>query len=294
LFNAVLFDVCPMAGVGVTARQSAEGKKAYAPIAKDYDMERNGLVDRPARHAFGTFSGSCTLDLKSSLQEKRVPVSRTRKPSKKKNNLAPSSKEARQKIRRWSFVVEVTKDDTVKTFQPPALTIGNMTSACAAADTILKDIASLDQFKDCKVVVNPKAEETVSLTILNQINGLNEQSRLLTFALKRAVTDVVNLLHPEYLENPDISEEGLAKTANEITERLGKYVMEEQQAMRHQQMIDAGIDPDQVLTNELPVEEIPADFQMVPVSETASVEEAPAEQVSTDPFPDGEFGKEAA
>ena len=120
-----------------------------------------------------------------------MPVSRTRKPSKKKNSLAPSSKEARQKIRRWSFVVEVTRGDTVKTFQPPALTIGNMTSARAAADTILNDIASLDQFKDCKVVVNPKAEETVSLTILNQINGLNEQSRLLTFALKRAVTDVV-------------------------------------------------------------------------------------------------------
>ena len=41
------------------------------------------------------------------------------------------------------------------------------------------------------MVVKPRAEETVSLTILNQINGLNEQSRLLTFALKRAVTDVV-------------------------------------------------------------------------------------------------------
>jgi hypothetical protein len=233
--------------------------------------------------------------LKSQLQENRVPVSRTRKPSKKKNTLAPSSKEARQKIRRWSFVVEVTKGDTIKTFQPPALTIGNMTSARAAADTILNDIASLDQFKDCKVVVNPKAEETVSLTILNQINGLNEQSRLLTFALKRAVTDVVKLeTSAPSFESEEEATAYQAEFDRTVTERLGKYVMEEQQAMRRQQMIDAGIDPDQVLTNELPAEPIPAEFQVVPAGEAAPVEEASAEQVSNDPFPDGEFGKEAA
>ena len=223
-----------------------------------------------------------------------MPVSRTRKPSKKKNVLAPSSKEARQKIRRWSFVVEVTRDDTIKTFQPPALTIGNMTSARAAADTIHQDIASLDQFKDCKVVVYPKAEETVSLTILNQINGLNEQSRLLTFALKEAVTDVERLSKPPLAEGQVPTEEELAATQKSITERLGKYVMDQQQAMQHQQMIDAGIDPDQVLTNELPAEEIPADFQVVLAGEAASVEEASTEQINADPFPDGEFGKEAA
>jgi hypothetical protein len=168
--------------------------------------------------------------LKSQLQENRVPVSRTRKPSKKKNSLAPSSKEARQKIRRWSFVVEVTRGDTVKTFQPPALTIGNMTSARAAADTILNDIASLDQFKDCKVVVNPKAEETVSLTILNQINGLNEQSRLLTFALKRAVTDVVkqNTSCPCHQIEDEAARQ--VEFDRHVTELLGKYVMEEQQS----------------------------------------------------------------
>ena len=224
-----------------------------------------------------------------------MPVSRTRKPSKKKNVLAPSSKEARQKIRRWSFVVEVTKDDTIKTFQPPALTIGNMTSARAAADTIHQDIASLDQFKDCKVVVYPKAEETVSLTILNQINGLNEQSRLLTFALKEAVTDVERLSKPPLAEGQVPTEEELAATQKSITERLGKYVMDQQQAMQHQQMIDAGIDPDQVLTNELPAEEIPAEFQVVPAGEAAPAEaEVAVEQASADPFPDGEFGKEVA
>ena len=224
-----------------------------------------------------------------------MPVSRTRKPSKKKNSLAPSSKEARQKIRRWSFVVEVTKGDTIKTFQPPALTIGNMTSARAAADTILNDIASLDQFKDCKVVVNPKAEETVSLTILNQINGLNEQSRLLTFALKRAVTDVVK--QDTSCPCNQIEDEAARQVEfdRHVTELLGKYVMEEQQAMRRQQMIDAGIDPDQVLTNELPVEQVPAEFQVVPAGEAVPAEaEAAVEQASADPFPDGEFGKEAA
>jgi len=227
--------------------------------------------------------------LKSQLQENRVPVSRTRKPSKKKNSLAPSSKEARQKIRRWSFVVEVTRGDTVKTFQPPALTIGNMSSARAAADTILHDIASLDQFKDCKVVVNPKAEETVSLTILNQINGLNEQSRLLTFALKRAVIDLVK--QDTRCPCHQIEDEAARQVEfdRHVTELLGKYVMEEQQAMRRQQMIDAGIDPDQVLNNQLPAEQVPAEFQAAP-----AVEESPAEQVNTDPFPDGEFGKEAA
>ena len=103
-----------------------------------------------------------------------MPVSRTRTPKKNRNNLAPKSKEAQRKIRRWSFVVEVTLGDTTKTFQPPALTIGNLGSARAAAETIRADIASLDQFKDAKVVVKPRAEETVSLTILNQINGLND------------------------------------------------------------------------------------------------------------------------
>jgi hypothetical protein len=164
-----------------------------------------------------------------------------------------------------------------------------MTSARAAADTILNDIASLDQFKDCKVVVNPKAEETVSLTILNQINGLNEQSRLLTFALKRAVTDVVK--QDTNCSCNQIEDEAARQVEfdRHVTELLGKYVMEEQQAMRRQQMIDAGIDPDQVLNNQLPAEQVPAEFQAAP-----AVEESPAEQVNTDPFPDGEFGKEAA
>jgi hypothetical protein len=209
----------------------------------------------------------CTLDLKLQLQEKCVPVSRTRTPKKNRNNLAPKSKEAQRKIRRWSFVVEVTVGDTTKTFQPPALTIGNLGSARAAAETIRADIASLDQFKDAKVVVKPRAEETVSLTILNQINGLNEQSRL--------------LIEDEAARQVEFD--------RHVTERLGKYVMEEQQAMRRQQMIDAGIDPDQVLNNQLPAEQVPAEFQAAP-----AVEEAPAEQVNTDPFPDGEFGKEAA
>jgi hypothetical protein len=207
----------------------------------------------------------CTLDLKLQLQEKCVPVSRTRTPKKNRNNLAPKSKEAQRKIRRWSFVV-------------------------AAAETIRADIASLDQFKDAKVVVKPRAEETVSLTILNQINGLNEQSRLLTFALKRAVTDVVKL-DTAGCPCHEIEDEAARQVEfdRHVTERLGKYVMEEQQAMRRQQMIDAGIDPDQVLNNQLPAEQVPAEFQAAP-----AVEEAPAEQVNTDPFPDGEFGKEAA
>ena len=232
----------------------------------------------------------CTLDLKLQLQEKCVPVSRTRTPKKNRNNLAPKSKEAQRKIRRWSFVVEVTVGDTTKTFQPPALTIGNLGSARAAAETIRADIASLDQFKDAMVVVKPRAEETVSLTILNQINGLNEQSRLLTFALKRAVTDVVKL---DTVGCPchEIEDEAARQVEfdRHVTERLGKYVMEEQQAMRRQQMIDAGIDPDQMLNNQLPAEQVPSEFQAAP-----AVEEAPAEQVNTDPFPDGEFGKEAA
>jgi hypothetical protein len=139
------------------------------------------------------------------------------------------------------------------------------------------------------VVVNPKAEETVSLTILNQINGLNEQSRLLTFALKRAVTDLVK--QDTSCPCHQIEDEAARQVEfdRHVTELLGKYVMEEQQAMRRQQMIDAGIDPDQVLNNQLPAEQVPAEFQAAP-----AVEESPAEQVNTDPFPDGEFGKEAA
>ena len=212
-----------------------------------------------------------------------MPVSRTRTKQKKKNQFMPSSKDARQKMRRWSFVVEVTTGDTTKTFQPPALTIGDASSANAAAETIRADIANLPQFKDSVVFVKPKAEEMVSPVILNQINGLNDQSRLLTFALKRAVSDVIKAetSAPEFVDEAE-AQAYSAEFERKVTERIGKYVMDEQQAQQRQRMIDAGIDPDQVLTNEMPVEQVPVEFQ------------AAAEQGNTEPFPDGEFGKEVA
>jgi len=239
----------PVCGVGGLPKEMD-----YALVPR-LQHGRNRLVERPACHAFGTFMSFCTLDLKLQLQEKCVPVSRTRTPKKNRNNLAPKSKEAQRKIRRWSFVVEVTVGDTTKTFQPPALTIGNLGSARAAAETIRADMPRSTSSRmqgGCQA----QAEETVSLTILNQINGLNEQSRLLTFALKRAVTDVVKLDTPAVpaTRSRRSCTSGRVRPPCHGTPRQVRDG--EQQAMRRQQMIDAGIDPDQMLNNQLPAEQV--------------------------------------
>jgi hypothetical protein len=80
-----------------------------------------------------------------------MPISKTRK---KHSNTKPvvspvlKSKESRQKIRRWTFRVEVTSPaNGTSIFRPPTLTLGSFETARAAATTIQDDVSTLPQFQ---------------------------------------------------------------------------------------------------------------------------------------------------
>lgn len=212
-----------------------------------------------------------------------MPISRTRKKTKKKSNHMPSSKEALRKIRRWGYDVKITKDGNVHHFVPPALSIGTSQTARQAAADIKKDFDALDQFKGCTVEVEPIAYETVSMQVLNQIEGLRDQSDLLSQALKDAVTELVKLEPvPEELKGKEFTDEDIQK---EVAQRMTNIVMAVRDRVKRERMIAAGIDPETVL-NAAPVD--------LESSTPVATEEAAAEPVSADPFPDGEFGVEVA
>jgi hypothetical protein len=215
-----------------------------------------------------------------------VPVSRTRKKTKKKNQHMPSSKESLRKIRRWGYQVKITKDGNVHNFVPPALSVGTGQTARSAAADIKKDFESLEQFNGCTIEVDPIGYETVSIQILNQIEGLRDQSDLLSQALTDAVTELVKLEPvPEELKGKEFTAEDIKK---EVAQRMTNIVMAVRERVKRERMIAAGIDPDTVVAS--PVEQIPAEFSTIPVT----VESAEPAPVSNDPFPDGEFGKEVA
>lgn len=212
-----------------------------------------------------------------------MPVSRTRKKIKKNKNHMPSSKESLRKIRRWGYQVEITKGENVHHFVPPALSVGTGQTARQAAADIKKDFEALEQFKDCTIKVNPIGYETVSIQILNQIEGLRDQSDLLSQALTDAVTELVKLEPvPEELKGKEFTAEDIKK---EVAQRMTNIVMAVRERVKRERMIAAGIDPDTVVAS--PVEQIPTEFTAAPV-------EAEPAPVSNDPFPDGEFGKEVA
>jgi len=120
-----------------------------------------------------------------------VPVSRTERPREKKH-LAPEQGSPAQDP---SLVVcgRSHVGDTTKTFSTGS-DHRHLGSAARRAETIAPTLASLDQFKDAKVVVKPQAEETVSPHHPEPDQwGSTSSPDCLTFALKRAVTDVVKL-----------------------------------------------------------------------------------------------------
>lgn len=140
----------------------------------------------------------------------------------------PKSKESKKKMRRWQYLVHVTKDGKKGTFQPPAITIGSSHDAQKAAASIQKDMETLPQFEGATVKVEPVGFETVSQTTLNQINGLSDEVKLITIALKLAVTDLVNTQATDGVVEHD-------KVDQLVREKIGVYAKAARQQMLEEQ-----------------------------------------------------------
>lgn len=128
----------------------------------------------------------------------------------------PKSKESKRKVRRWTFDVLVKQDDDVRTFQPNAVTIGSSRNAQDAAANIQADLQSSDRFKDARVTVKPVGHEVVSSAIVNQLNGLQDEGRLLGRAIKNLVT-------------AQLTQAGVSETeatfGDQVRERMGQAVI---------------------------------------------------------------------
>jgi hypothetical protein len=213
-----------------------------------------------------------------------VPVSKTKLKNRNKAKRAERgqmSADAKRKIRRWTFRVDVTGEQGVKSFTPPTLTVGTNESAVTAANQLAKEVSALPQFKDCKVNVITLAHETVSYEILTQMNGLNAQGNTLASALRIATIDLISKESSE--EELEVLKTDSTAFDKRVEERMLKIVTAIQSANQRQQLIDAGLDPDAVVSGaEQPAAPVPAEFA------------AAAAPVQEEAFPDGVFGEEAA
>jgi hypothetical protein len=151
------------------------------------------------------------------------------------------------KVRRWTFIAKVVRDGKTSTFQPPALTIGNRLAARKAADEMLANITATDaRFAGCTVTVDPEAHEVVSESILNQINGLEQQTNMIIRALKAACTRCVTL-DPGTIDTPE-------EFNNAVTSLIGQFALEQQALMEVEKLKARGIDPSTIVPNDQPLD----------------------------------------
>ena len=244
--------------VGVTlsdgeyAEATAEGVEDHENLAVMSQCQR-GRIDsglwylNPLPHS----------GVKKSLQEKHVPVSKTRSRTKQKPSM---SKDAKRKIRRWTFRVDVHHETGMRSFRPPTLSIGDRVRADAAAADLKQEVITLPQFKDSAIVVIAEPQETVSIEILNQISGLDQQGRTLATALRTATALIVgNELSAE--EKAALDSDAFSE---KVTARMTEFVAAEQKLEQRQQLIAAGIDPDAVVNEavEQELEAVPAEYAL--------------------------------
>ena len=91
----------------------------------------------------------------------------------------PKSKDARRKIRRWSYEIHVSKDGQTRRIPSGMISIGTSQLARDSAKRMQAEVAGLPQFEGETVTVHPMAHETISREILDQINGANNENQLL-------------------------------------------------------------------------------------------------------------------
>lgn len=95
---------------------------------------------------------------------------------------APRSKEARQKLRRWTFAAQMKMENgEIRGFNMPGLTYGNSHEAQLTAADLLAKFKSGESAPE-NVEIVPIGHETVSMATKRQLEGLNDQSNLATKA----------------------------------------------------------------------------------------------------------------
>jgi hypothetical protein len=121
-------------------------------------------------------------------------------------------------------------------------------SSLAMVFGVYKDAAGDGLRPARSMTVIPQPQETISIPVLNQIQGIDEQLTLVTIALKAAVTRVVKLEPvPEALAGREFTDEEIDQEANE---RLMQYVKAARAEVERRKLLDAGIDPETVLSPE--------------------------------------------
>ncbi len=128
------------------------------------------------------------------------------------------TKTSRQKSRRWGFDVFITKDITGSVdpdlsdpvpsegtkqtyrFASQSMLIGSMSQAKAAAIEIQEDLLKSRQHGGDVIRVIPVPYETISPSIQNQLDGLNDMTRLLNLAYELVVEDFINGKSPASLD----------------------------------------------------------------------------------------------
>ena len=85
----------------------------------------------------------------------------------------PKSKEAKKKIRRWSFLVKFEHEDGRKNeIEDTRLTYGNQQDANNVAVEIRDEYSSDERAKDWFIKVEPVAHETIAYETFKQLRGL--------------------------------------------------------------------------------------------------------------------------
>jgi type IV secretory pathway TrbL component len=90
----------------------------------------------------------------------------------------PKSKESRQKLRRWTFAVEMKLEGgQTHAYKVPGVVFGNAAEAKAVAAELTKNYAKEDM-APAGLEIIPVSHETVSADTKRQLEGLNENSNL--------------------------------------------------------------------------------------------------------------------
>ena len=142
----------------------------------------------------------------------------------------PKSKATKRKMRRWQYIVHVTKDGRTGTFKSPALTIGTSRLAGATADQIKADLSTLPQFEGATLRVEPVGGETISAVVLEQLNGLSDENKVLIRVIKDQITDNLRKLRDDYPSE---------LFSKQVTEMLGELVLTMRQTMITEKQVAA-------------------------------------------------------
>jgi hypothetical protein len=142
----------------------------------------------------------------------------------------PKSKASKRKMRRWQYDVLATKDGQTQRFHSPAMTIGTSRIARETATKIAQDLSTLPQFDGALVTVKPAGCETVSQTVIAQINGLSDENKMLVRTIKDLVSDRIKADPNESFETP---------FDDQVKEAMGKAVMNARMTMMIEQQAAA-------------------------------------------------------